>query len=687
MSSAWRGRIRRLALWTAGLVALYAIAGFLLAPPILRDQLEKRLGEQLGRPVSIESVRINPFALSASLRNFSLKDRDGSATAAGFEELSVNLALSSLFRRGVIVEAADLTKPFVRMVRFDDGTYSFQDIVERLAGGPPSPPGPPPRFAVYNIQLRDGRIEFVDRPDKAEHQVTDLQVGVPFISSLPAEIDIRVAPRLSAKVNGAPFEIAGETTPFKDRYVTTVRLDFDGLELAKYLGYSPVPLRVRVPSGTLSTRLVLSSTTVPGNRLDTLVLSGTARLERLKVRHADGAPLLALAGLSVDLGALDLLRRHALVTSLRIDAPEVDIARRKDGSIDLRDVLPARARTGAPAKPADKSSDRPFTYLVEQLALTKGAVRFVDRTPDKPVALALGELSVYMEGLGNVSDRSATVKVRGRFGRAPLQLDGKLALPPGGLALDLKADIRDIELAPFSPYSAMYAGYRIDQGRLSLKHAYAVRDRRLTAENDIRLDQFTFGEKVDSPSATTLPVALAVSMLKDENGVIRLNVPLSGALDDPQVSVAEILSSAFRSSLEKVQRSPFALLGSQFGAGEELAYLDFPAGAATLDPDAQRKLKTLATALAGRPGLSLEVCGRADPEADGAEIRRAKPKSTDAEVDAALRALAESRARAARGWLLESGKIAAARVSLVEAQASSDGAPTLKPTRVDFALR
>jgi hypothetical protein len=684
MRLAWMRRIRRLALWTGGLVSLYAIVGFLLAPPIVRHQLERGLGEQLGRPVSIESVRINPFALSASLRNFSLKDRAGSATAVGFEDLTVNLALSSLFRRGVIVEAVDLTKPFVRIVRFDDGTYSFQDIVERLAGGPPSPPGPPPRFAVYNIQLRDGRIEFIDRPDKAEHQVTDLQVGVPFISSLPAEVDIRVAPRLSAKVNGAPFEIAGETTPFKDRYVTTVRLDFDGLELAKYLGYSPVPLRVRVPSGTLSTRLVLSSTTVPGNRLDTLVLSGTARLERLKVRHADGAPLLALAGLSVDLGALDLLRRHALVTSLRIDAPEVDIARRKDGSIDLLDASPARARTEAPA---DKSSDKPFTYLVEQVALTQGAVRFVDRTPDKPVALALGELSVYREGLGNVSDRSATVKVRGRFGRAPLELAGKLALPPGGLALDLKADVRDIELAPFSPYSAMYAGYRIEKGRLSLKHAYVVRDRRLTAENDIRLDQFTFGEKVDSPSATTLPVALAVSMLKDENGVIRLNVPLSGALDDPQVSIAEIMSSAFRSPLEKAHRSPFALLGSQFGAGEELAYLDFAAGSAELDAEALRKLKTLATALAGRPGLSLDVSGRADPDADGAEIRRAKPKSTEAELDAALRALAESRARTARGWLVESGKIAAARVSLVGAQASGDGTPALKPARVDFALR
>ena len=155
--------------------------------------------------------------------------------AVAFEDLNVNLALSSLWRGALVIEAVDLTKPQVRVVRFVDGTYSFQDIVERLTSGPPSQSGPLPRFAIYNIQMHDGRVEFDDRPEKAEHTVADLQIGVPFISSLPAEIDIRVAPRLSAKVNGAPFEIAGESTPFKDRHVATVRFDFDDLELAKYL--------------------------------------------------------------------------------------------------------------------------------------------------------------------------------------------------------------------------------------------------------------------------------------------------------------------------------------------------------------------------------------------------------------------------------------------------------------------
>src|SRR5262249_4895726 len=155
------------------------------------------------------------------------------------------------YRLGAVVEAVHLVKPYVHAVRNADGTYSFQDIVDRLTRGPPAPPGPAPRFAVYNIRLSDGRIDFEDRPAKAKHAVTDLEIGLPLVSSMPAEIAILVQPRLSAKVNGTPFELAGETRPFMDRYVTTVRIDIDDLEPGKYLDYSPVPLRIRVPSGKL----------------------------------------------------------------------------------------------------------------------------------------------------------------------------------------------------------------------------------------------------------------------------------------------------------------------------------------------------------------------------------------------------------------------------------------------------
>src|SRR5262249_50562092 len=219
----------------------------------------------------------------ASVRDFRLKERDGSADAVAFDELGVNVTLSSLVRLGVVLESVQLVKPYVRLVRYDDGKYNFQDIVDNFASAPAEPakaspaaqaPAASPRFAVYNVVLRDGRIDFDDRPQQTQHVISDLQIGLPFVSSLPRQAGIVVAPRLSANVNGTPFEILGEAKPFKDTHEATVHLDIDGLELGKYLAYSPLPLRIRVPSAKLDTRLALSYATARSGSLQTLALSG-----------------------------------------------------------------------------------------------------------------------------------------------------------------------------------------------------------------------------------------------------------------------------------------------------------------------------------------------------------------------------------------------------------------------------
>ena len=100
--------------------------------------------------------------------------------------------------------------------------------------------------------------------------------------------------------------------------------------------------------------------------------------------------------------------------------------------------------------------------------------------------------------------------------------------------------MRDIELGPFTPYSGKYVGYAIEKGKMTFNVAYKIENRKLAASNQIVIDQLTFGGKVESPQATKLPVMLAVALLKDRNGVIDVNLPISGSLDDPKFSIGGI---------------------------------------------------------------------------------------------------------------------------------------------------
>jgi hypothetical protein len=201
---------------------------------------------------------------------------------------------------------------------------------------------------------------------------------------------------------------------------------------------------------------------------------------------------------------------------------------------------------------------------------------------------------------------------------APVDIQGKINPLSKDLYLDIAADAREIELNPMSPYSIKYVGYGIERGTLSFKVKYKVENRKLDAQNQIILDQLTFGEKVESPTATKLPVLLAVGLLKDRNGVIDVNLPISGSLDSPEFSVGGIILRIIINIITRAVTSPFALLGSAFGGGSgaELSYIEFDYGRSNLTQTAEAKIKSLATAMNNRPALKLDISGRVDPVND-----------------------------------------------------------------------
>ena len=166
---------------------------------------------------------------------------------------------------------------------------------------------------------------------------------------------------------------------------------------------------------------------------------------------------------------------------------------------------------------------------------------------------------------------------------------------------------RGIELTGVTPYSGHFAGYKIAKGKLTVDLKYHIENRQLTASHHIVVDQLQLGDKVDSPDAVNLPLKLAVSLLKDRNGVIDLDLPVTGSLDDPQFKIAPIIWKVFVNILEKAVTAPFALLGSLFGGGPDLQFVDFQPGAAELDPAAVAKAQSMVKALDARPQLKIEI--------------------------------------------------------------------------------
>lgn len=340
--------------------------------------------------------------------------------------------------------------------------------------------------------------------------------------------------------------------------------------------------------------------------------------------------------------ALNIRKIKAATQPLRLAVAEVELDSffsrliiNSDGTLNLQGVLKKQGGTKvvSSAQPdgGDNSNKKQDTATntsetsidIAKVTLRNGNVDFSDYFIKPNYSAHLTGLGGSVTGLSSKADQLAAVALKGRVDdQGQLDINGKVNPLAGNLYLDLLANLQDFELSSLAPYSAKYAGYGIQKGKLSFDVKYHIENRKLSAENHLFLNQLTFGEKVESPVATKLPVLLAVALLKDRNGNIDVNLPISGSLDDPQFSVGGIVIKVIVNLVVKAVTAPFALIGSLFGGGEELAYLEFDYGRETLAKEAEGKLNTIAKALNDRPGLKLDIAGQVDPEKDVDALRQ-----------------------------------------------------------------
>jgi hypothetical protein len=280
----------------------------------------------------------------------------------------------------------------------------------------------------------------------------------------------------------------------------------------------------------------------------------------------------------------------------------------------------------------------PMPMTIKKIELHSGQADFADLSVQPNFATGVQGIEGTVLGLSSTIDSRATVDIRGAVDEfSPVAVTGKVNLLSAALYTDLAMSFRNMELSTFNPYSGKFAGYNITKGKLTTLLHYQVVGRKLDAQHHITVDQLEFGDKTESKDAVSLPVKLAVALLKDRNGVIDLDIPVNGTLDDPQFRLGSLIWKVFVDILDKAVTAPFALLGSLFGGGPDLQFIDFKPGTAQLDPSADDHGRAIVKALAERPQLKIEV-----PIAWVNDLDR--PALVEAQFSAQARAAALARA-------------------------------------------
>jgi hypothetical protein len=294
-------------------------------------------------------------------------------------------------------------------------------------------------------------------------------------------------------------------------------------------------------------------------------------------------------------------------------------------------VKPAAATTAGTQSPKPTST----AMSIKKVTIRAGQANFTDLSIAPTFSADIQGLDGTVLGLSSKQNSRARMDLHGSVGPfSPVSIVGDVNLLSAAFYADIAMDFENIQLAIFNPYSGKFAGYNITEGKLTTQLHYKVDGRKLDAQHHVVIDRLEFGDKTPSKEAVSLPVKLAVALLKDRHGVIDLNLPVTGSLDDPNFRLAPIIWKIFVNILEKAVTAPFALLGALFGGGPEIQFIDFQPGSVAMDAAGVEKIKAVAKAMKERPQLKIEVPIAVVPEIDRPALASAKLAAEASKIEA-----------------------------------------------------
>ncbi|WP_397449882.1 DUF748 domain-containing protein [Pseudomonas sp. NA-150] len=485
----------------------------------------------------------------------------------------------------------------------------------------PVTPSKPWQVLLKDVQLRDYKIHLADRVPK---EPVALEVG-------PLNLDLQNFDSL----NQSPFSLKLDTGLGKQGKITAagdvnlspvsakLQVTTQDIDLRVAQSYITPFIRLELRSGMLGSDLAVNlKSTEP------LALGITGKvqvdqlhtLDTLKQRDFLKWERLNLEGLDFQLG--DSLT----IAKVNLTQPYARFIINDDHTTNIDDLLipqPAGPAAAAPKAVSDKtaaSAQKPMGIRIGEVNINDGSANFADLSLTPNFATAIQQLNGKIGTLDNRQPKPATVDINGKVDRyAPVTIKGSVN-PFNPLAsLDIATSFKRVELTTLTPYSGKFAGFRIRKGRLNLDLHYLVTKGQLKAENKVLIEQLQLGEKVDSPNAVDLPIRLAIALLKDTDGNISIELPISGDLNSPQFSVMPIVWQTLRNLVLRAAQAPFKFIGGLISGGDsqDLGSVAFTPGSTELNAEAQSSLNKLSGALKARPTLRLEVEGTSAESSDG----------------------------------------------------------------------
>ena len=582
----------------------------------------------------------------------------------GLDSVKVDGGSLDLEQQRATVQRVALKGGGTAVVREADGRIQPLSLFEPKHGTAPAPAEPekqpakaewkPWHVAVGEFGLDGFCVGITDLSfvPALAYNLDDIRVSAKSIAN-EGRTPVRFDTRLKVRHGGA-VAVSGSAAPTGDSANAKIKVDhFDLKQLDSIVGQFA---RLKLQGADVSTDLAVDfKQAEPKPKIKA---TGKADLTWLKLALAgNGNNFLSWKNVGVSGIDFSLAPDKLAVKEVNVQGLDTGLHIYKDRSTNVAAIVksqpaakPASEPAKTPAKPAAKAekgkppakgaSPAPFPVSVARIRVDGAELDFADDSLVLPFATHISQFGGAMTGLSLAPKSRAELQFAGRVGDyGEAKVSGTLSPMDIKNFSNIRVVFGNVAMVPLSPYSATFAGRKIESGKVNLDLLYRIENSQLKSQNDIMLENFTLGARVESPGALDLPLDLAISLLTDSEGRIRASVPIEGDVDNPKFAIGTVIWDAFATLIRNVATAPFNALASVFGGDKSMQFdaILFEPGRDTLPPPEQEKLQKIGQGLAQRPKLRLSISGRFDTKVDGGalkarEVRTALARKLDVEL-------------------------------------------------------
>ena len=594
------------------LIAWFALPGYLI------DYIEENDTEWINREISIEKVKLNPFTFVIEVLNAKVKEPNSSSDFVSFESLKVNLEFWPLIKSKINVEEVALTR-FVGSVIQDNKHFNFSDLLTADSSNETKEDSQPIEFNIHNINVIKSSIHYLDSQLGSKFILDSIEIKDQEFTSKSDIFDAEVA--FHQPEGGS---VKGDVSYNLKNSDYEVKSHIESWELYPFKKYVTSVIRLNEFDGQIDSHLNIS-----GNaNTDFITCNGQVTVGNFKLTDPEDKPLMTIGRFFVDVKQINSQENIYDFKDILVEDSNIVFEYLPNGDNFTKWLVSSE---NADTETSDLDNHvgseyyvSPFemlsvyiydmtkeyifkSYTAEKILFSNFNLKFYDFTLEDSFFMDLTEVEIKSENI-KPENQFAHFNVHGKMNRSGI-VDGSVSVSRQGVEnMDVNMNVKGLFLNRFSPYGRFYTAHQFLEGITSFSNKSVIKDSYLVSNNKLFVEQIKVSKKNKKKSGYSLPMRLAVGLMKDRDGNIDLEIPIEGPINDPKYKYGKVIWQVVKNLFTKIATSPFKALSNAFKVNEDdLKNIYFDNGQIMLGKKQHKSLNSIVKVLSKKEDVVIEL--------------------------------------------------------------------------------